>query len=110
MNENPYESPPTGSPACDKPPVMTWGKGIVIVVVTTIVGAIGGTAIGVLLGLFVPGYYRSVFGGSNMPGFDPVAVGIGQGLTQGIAFGAVVGLGVVAAISVFKARQENSKH
>ncbi len=107
MSENPYESPPSGSPPCGNPPVMTWGKGILIVASTTFVGAIGGTAIGMLLGLFLPGYYRSVFGGGNVSGFDPVAVGIGQGLTQGIAFGASVGLGLVAAIAVFKARQRN---
>jgi hypothetical protein len=84
---------------------MTWGKGILIVAGTMIVGAIGGTAIGTLLGLFLPGYYRSVFGGGNMPGFDPVAVGIGQGLSQGIVFGTLVGLALVAAIAVFRSRR-----
>ena len=107
MSQNPYESP-QGSDNYVRPkvpPVMTWAKGILIVVATTAAGGLGGLAIGAALGAFVPGYYRLVFRSGNNPDFDPVAVGIGQGLTQGIASGVVIGLGVVAAIAWFKTKR-----
>jgi hypothetical protein len=37
-----------------------------------------------------------VFPSGDSPHFDPVAVGIGQGLTQGVVFGGIVGLILVA--------------
>jgi hypothetical protein len=58
-------------------------------------GAIG-TIIGFALGKFNPGYNRSVFRKGGDPAFDPVAVGIGQGATQGIAGGVVIGVALVA--------------
>ncbi len=62
---------------------------------TAILAGIGG-GIWWALGTFAPGYYRSVFRSGNEPWFDPVSVGVGQGLTQGTAGGVVVGLVVVA--------------
>jgi len=61
----------------------------------TVLGAGIGGGIGYALGKLAPGYYRSVFVGGNEPSFDPVAVGIGQGVTQGAAGGIVVGLALV---------------
>lgn len=61
----------------------------------TLLGAGIGGGIGYALGKLAPGYYRSVFVGGNEPSFDPVAVGIGQGITQGAAGGIVVGLALV---------------
>jgi len=58
-------------------------------------GGLIGLGIGAALGTFVPGYYRSVFHGGDNPQFDSVAVGIGQGLTQGVVFGGVVGVVLV---------------
>jgi hypothetical protein len=69
---------------------------IVAVFCAALLGGVLGTTIGAALGAFVPGYYRSVIPGGDQPGFDPVAVGIGLGLTQGIMFGALVGLALVA--------------
>lgn len=62
---------------------------------TALFAAIGG-GIGWALGTFNPGYYRAVFRSGNEPWFDPVSVGVGQGVTQGTAGGAVVGVAVVA--------------
>jgi len=103
MSENPYQSPTDGTSA-DRP-AMTWGKGILIVFGTTTIGGLGGMAIGALLGLFLPSYYRSVFAGGTAPGFDPVAVGIGQGLTQGVTLGCLIGMVLVAAIIWYKTRR-----
>ena len=65
---------------------------------STVAFAIIGAGVGWALGMYAPGYYRSVFQGGNEPWFDPVAVGLGQGLTQGVAGGVVVGLVVVALL------------
>ncbi len=63
--------------------------------------------IGAALGTFVPGYYRSVFSNGDNPSFDPVAVGIGQGLTQGVGTGLAVG---IALLAVHYWRQTRSHH
>jgi hypothetical protein len=68
-------------------------------------GGLLGLGIGAALGSFVPGYYRSVFGGGDNPHFDPVAVGIGQGLTQGVVFGGVVGVVLVWMYYRYRSRQ-----
>lgn len=62
---------------------------------TAMLAGIGGGT-GWALGTFAPGYYRSVFRNGNEPWFDPVSVGVGQGLTQGTSGGVAVGLVVVA--------------
>ncbi|WP_020472973.1 hypothetical protein [Zavarzinella formosa] len=72
-------------------------------VIATIIGctlllAMIGGGIGYGLGVIAPGYYRGVFSKGREPGFDPVSVGLGQGLTQGTAGGVVVGLAVVALL------------
>jgi hypothetical protein len=45
-----------------------------------------------------------VFNNGSAQGFDPVAVGIGQGLTQGIGAGVVTGLVLVALYYRFNKR------
>ena len=77
-----------------------------MVVASTVAGALAGTAIGFCLGKFAPGYYRSVFWAGQLQDFDPVAVGIGQGLTQGLAFGAIVGIALVAVLCWYHTRLE----
>jgi hypothetical protein len=62
-----------------------------------LIAAIGAT-VGYTLGTLAPDYYRSVFHAGREPRFDPVSVGVGQGLTQGTAGGAVLGLAVVALL------------
>jgi len=70
---------------------------------TLILAVIGG-GIGWALGTFAPGYYRSVFRDGNQPWFDPVSVGLGQGVTQGTAGGVVVGV-IVVALFIWRDRQ-----
>ena len=69
---------------------------LAIVAVSTLAFAGIGGGIGWSLGTYSPGYYRSVFRNGDQPWFDPVAVGVGQGLTQGVAGGVVIGLALVA--------------
>jgi len=49
------------------------------------------------LGKFAPGYSRGVFANGNSPTLDPVQVGLGLGITQGLVGGAIIGLLIVFA-------------
>jgi hypothetical protein len=71
-------------------------------------GGVLGLMIGAALGTFAPGYYRSVFASGNSANFDPVAVGIGQGLTQGVVFGGLIGLALVAMFYWYRSRRNGS--
>jgi hypothetical protein len=53
--------------------------------------AAGGAGIGDWLGCAAPAYYWAMFSDGERPGFDPVQVGFGLGLTQGLASGIFVG-------------------
>jgi hypothetical protein len=75
-----------------------------VIVTSMAVFAAIGWAIGLGIGLCCPDYYRDVFEGGRSPEFNPVAVGVGQGLTQGAAGGAALGLGLVAILAWHEAR------
>jgi hypothetical protein len=75
---------------------MTVRTAIATILGCIVLGAAVGTGIGYGLGTYAPCYYRTVFRGGMEPRFDPVTVGVGQGLTQGTAGGALVGLALVA--------------
>jgi hypothetical protein len=68
---------------------------------TVLISAVAATALGAILGLtlgwFAPGYYRSVFEGGSDPLFSPVQVGLGLGASQGAIAGLVVGVVLVWA-------------
>jgi hypothetical protein len=77
---------------------MTIRKAIgTVLLCTLLIGAVG-TSIGFGLGKFSPGYYRAVCRNGYEAGFDPVSVGVGLGLTQGITGGIIVGLATVALL------------
>ncbi len=101
--DNPYRSPkPVAIPPAATPSLLLWSAAAVFG--CTILGGLLGLAIGAALGTLVPGYYRSVFSGGHLPGFDPVAVGIGQGLSQGVVFGGAIGLVLVAMFYWYRSR------
>ena len=59
-----------------------------------------GALIGYLTGTYMPSYYwDTVWNGRE--GFNPVAVGVGQGLTRGLGIGVFVGLAIpiIAVVS-----------
>ncbi|HVX15814.1 MAG TPA: hypothetical protein VHC22_31820 [Pirellulales bacterium] len=94
MDENPYVAPVGG---CSKHRPSA-ARAVLVVVGCTIACAAIGTSAGYLLGSFAPGYYRSVFRNGDAPGFDPVEVGIGLGLTQGLALGFIAGVIIVVVL------------
>ena len=76
---------------------MQFSRAVGWIALTAVLFSVIGALVGWLIGTQMPGYYRSVFGAGNDPSFDPVAVGFGQGLTQGLILGAAVGLTLVLA-------------
>lgn len=78
---------------------MTVRAAFAVVLASTLLFAGVGAGVGYGLGTLTPGYYRGVFRATREPGFDPVEVGFGQGLTQGIAGGVVTGLALVTLFS-----------
>lgn len=94
INENPYDAPrDIVGPSARLTPLL-WS--VAVVFGCAGLGGVMGLAMGAALGTFAPGYYRSLFQDGGEPHFDPVAVGIGQGLTQGTVFGGIIGLLLVA--------------
>jgi hypothetical protein len=66
--------------------------------------AFAGGLIGYALGRFAPAYYRGVYAIVEPSDFDPVQVGIGLGISQGLIAGVLVGAVVVLAAG-FSGRQ-----
>ena len=110
VSGNPYDSPkqPAETGTASGPGLGVLVGSAAFVFGVALVGGVVGMGIGAALGTFVPGYYRSVFVGGYDPHFDPVAVGIGQGLTQGVMFGGLVGLALVALFYWHRSRRRSS--
>ena len=83
-------------------------RAVGIIVVSALVCGLVGAGIGGFLGRAAPGYYRTVFRASG-PEFDPVEVGLGLGLTQGLAAGLLVGCVLVLATALWNRRRENER-
>jgi hypothetical protein len=62
-------------------------------------GAVIGGAIGGGVGHFVPDYYHAVFPQNDKVQYDPVSVGIGLGVCQGLPSGVATGLVLVAILT-----------
>jgi hypothetical protein len=84
---------------------MTITRAIAIILATAIGLGTAGGAIGFGLGKYAPSYYRAVFVTGRDPDFDPLAVGIGLGITQGMLGGLFVGSVVVLAVAIASARR-----
>ena len=78
---------------------MTTLKALVIIAVCTLFCTVLGASVGFGLGKFVPNYYRSVAVEGREATFDSIAFGVGQGTTQGVVGGIIVGLALVAILS-----------
>jgi len=81
-------------------------RGVAIIVVCGVCFGIAGGLLGFTLGFGAPAYYRGVFRATE-PGFNPVQVGLGLGITQGLICGMFIGSVVVVAVALSKRpRQE----
>lgn len=109
MQENPYEPPAAMRPSTlssDRQPsgVLSLPRAAAFVLAATGAGAAIGLAAGACLGLLLPSYYRGVFSAGDDPRFDPLAVGIGLGSTQGAGLGTLAGLVLVLGYWWFQSR------
>lgn len=84
---------------------MTVLRGFLIISISTVLCAIVGAGAGYTLGTVAPAYYRSVFRNGNATTFDPVQMGLGLGLTQGLVAGLFVGCVVVLAVAWYNSRR-----
>ena len=55
---------------------MGFGKAMLWMLICGLMFTVIGAGIGYLIGTSMPGYYRSIFGGTD-PNFDPVTFGLG---------------------------------
>jgi len=83
---------------------MTLKKALSVIIGMTVLSGALGCLGGYLLGKFNPGYYRAVFHGGERPDFDPIAVGVGLGLSQWAAAGAVLGVVLVLVLTWYDLR------
>lgn len=78
---------------------MTLLKAIATVVCTAIGFGIAGIGIGASLGRFTPSFFRNLFPLRETENFDAVEFGVGIGLVNGLTWGMVLGVLIVAIVS-----------
>jgi hypothetical protein len=88
---------------------VTLTRGLLIVATTTAAAAVLGSGLGYALGVFTPDYYRMVFHVPPGMPLDPVQVGVGLGLTQGLFAGLAAGSVVVASVAWCASRREQAQ-
>lgn len=83
---------------------MTLTKAFLTVLLSMALGGVIGGGIGYAVGRFFPDALRVQFRHAAQPEVDPVQVGTGIGIPQGVMLGAVVGLGITAVMAWHDAR------
>lgn len=79
---------------------MPLSRAFLVILGTALGFAVLGAGFGYVLARLFPSYYQVVFHAEDVPGFDPVSVGLGLGLSQGLTAGLAVGCVVVLAASL----------
>ena len=74
-------------------------KALATVVGTAVGFGIAGTGIGAFLGNFTPAFFRNVLPFRDPETFDPMELGVGLGLVNGLIWGMVIGILIVAILS-----------
>lgn len=83
---------------------MTIFRGFAITIASGVAFGLGGGAVGYAVGRWLPGFYRTLFRATEDQEFDPVEMGLGLGLTNGLMLGVAVGLVIVVAVTWYNAR------
>ena len=83
---------------------MTVIRGFLITIASGAAFSVLGGAIGYAMGTFAPDYYRVVFRVPPSVQLDPAHVGLGLGITQGLAAGLFIGLVIVVAVAWYNSR------
>jgi len=82
---------------------MTISKGLATIGGCAMGGGLIGGLLGCLIGVLLPGAYRGMFRHGE-ESFNSVHVGIGLGVPQGMMFGAVVGILLIAIVAWYEVR------
>ena len=83
---------------------MTVTKGLGTVAGCAVVcGALGGL-MGYLIGRFAPGAYAAFFPARHGQEIDPIQVGLGLGIPQGMLVGIAIGIIIVALVTWYEIR------
>jgi hypothetical protein len=93
---------------------MTVLKALATVIGTALAFGLAGGTIGGLLGALTPSYFRQVFYVRDRAHFDATEMGIGLSVTQGLVWGLVIGLLIVAIIAwketrIARAQKDNQR-
>jgi hypothetical protein len=101
---NPYQPPEqeAGVSQADSP--LTLASALMFVLKTAAILAVVGAALGLLIGLGVPQYYRMVLGVGDDPDFYPAVAGILLGFMQGGMLGIFAGLVLVGIVGWLRTR------
>lgn len=83
---------------------MTVLRGFAIAVASGVAFGLGGGLVGYAVGRWLPDFFRTIFRIPEHADFDPVQVGLGLGLTNGLLLGVGVGLVVVIAVTWYNVR------
>jgi hypothetical protein len=86
---------------------MTVARGFFIILLSGFAFALGGGLIGYALAVLLPSYSRGTFNGGNEPWFNPIEVGVGLGISQGLVCGLSLGAIVVLAVAWYKRQQDH---
>ncbi|HZH98258.1 MAG TPA: hypothetical protein VEX38_04750 [Fimbriimonadaceae bacterium] len=88
---------------------MSIGKMTTLAVAFTSVGGVIGALLGWWMGAYLPDFYRATIREYSDIGrpFDPVQIGVGFGLAQGLIMGFVLACVVLIASAIYSRRPEN---
>lgn len=101
---NPYETPSTYKAVDANPKILIYS--LATVFLAALLGALLGGGIGYLIGSIFPDYYETIFSRPRRPEVNAIAMGVGQGVTQGFVGGAAVGLVLVGLFYWYSTRMK----
>lgn len=87
---------------------MSVARSLFVVVVCGMGFGAAGGLLGLTLGVGAPAYYRGVFSVGADPGFRPIQVGLGLGVTQGVICGLFIGSVIVLAAAPSRRSQSST--
>ena len=85
---------------------MTVAKGFATMLASVVICSGVGAVVGYAIGRLLPAFFRAMLPGGGREDADPIQVGIGLGLVNGIWLGVAVGGVIVACVTWYSVRCE----
>lgn len=79
-------------------------RGAALIILSTVLMGLCGLGIGASMGILMPDYYRAMFRPGSIPPLDPVQVGAGLGLSQGLIGGLIIGCVLTISVAWYESR------